>query len=1126
MWLTRLAINRRVTIAMAIFAIMVLGLVGLSRMPWEMNPDVEIPSVSIILPYPGAGPEEIEQRVLRPLEDEVSVINGVDEVDATAYENLGVCVVRFNYEIDVDVAAADVRDALARARASFPSDVEDPSVYKIDIGALPVLTVGISGDREPRDLRKLVEDVVRPRLGQINGVASVTISGGQEREIQVLAHKDRLDAVGLSIAQLASLLRSESIDVPSGNIKEGARDYAIRVIGQFEDLQEIRDLEIAVPNGGLVRLSSLAEVYDTVVEPDEYARIDGQPTVRVAVIKQSDANTVQVVRQARKVLTELVGDLEGEQGAGELPADIRVVVADDDSERVIEAILDVRDAIVFGALLAALVVFLTLHNFRGTIIVALAIPTAIISAFLPVSIGFGFTLNQMVLLALSLAVGTLVDDSIVIIENIDRHRNRGEPPKVAALNGRSEIASAAVAVTMVDVVVYVPVALMGGVVGQVFFSFGITAATVVSFSLLMSFTLTPMLASWWYQRVDPGAPSGRGLWAAFFNLTEAIYGRFEIFYGALLRRAVSHPYITVAVAYAAMILVLGAVRLPFEFFPVTDEGEVSITLETGVGTRLEETDSLVREIERRLLDESRYPAIEHVISVVGSQGSGLFGAGSVGGQYAQMQITMKRLRERRKAGLDSDQELAARLRKDLADLPGVIIKVTAGGGLRPGGADLQLNILCEDSEQLARASTDLMHRVAKIPGLRYVDLSAKPGRPEVHARIDRWRAADLGMSVAQIGAVVRTAFEGDNSTKFREEGDEYDIRLQLIDFDRKSVSDVENLFIGLTKDHQPLRLRDVADVYLSTGPSRIERYNRQRKVTLSASLDQEILRSGPAQQAVDAVVKEWKEPGVDVAWTGSLKMQGESFGFMGQALMLAVILVYVVMAMLYNSLLQPLNVMLNLPIALVGALIALKLTGNVISIVAMIGIIMLMGLVSKNAILLIDFTNTLRARGKSRFEALTEAGSTRMRPILMTTASTVLGILPTALARNEGSEWRSPMAWAVIGGLLLSTMLSLLVVPASYCIWDQVEIFSGRFARGLGSLMANFRNGRRGDGGKGEPPESPGPPALPEPPDEPELPTVDGPPEPPAPPARPTVPARGSRPAVRKSRKAGDKHFR
>jgi hydrophobic/amphiphilic exporter-1 (mainly G- bacteria), HAE1 family len=1038
MWLTKLAISRRVTISMLIVGLAVLGMVGLSRMPWDLNPKVDFPVVTVTVPYPGANPEEIEQRIIRPLEDQVSVISGVDRVVSQAQENMGNVTVRFKYGVKTEVGAADVRDAIDRTKAEFPTDVKPASLFKLDIGALPVVTLGIMGDRPPKDLRKMVDDVIKPVLGQVSGVAAVSVAGGEEREIQVLADRERLDAAQLSIAGLSQQLTAQNLDVPSGSIKEGVRDYAVRAIGQFQSMDEIRNLMIATPKGKF-RLADLAEVQDTVVEPTNLARTNGKAAVGVSVLKQSEANTVAVVDGVKQKLEVLLGTA---QQRGTMPRDIKAVVSYDASKRVREAIYDVRDAMLWGAMLAALVVFIFLHNFRGTIIVALAIPTCILATFLPIGLGLGFTLNMMVMLGLALSVGILVDDSIVVLENIERHLQMGEQVSAAAFNGRTEIGAAAVATTSVDVVVYIPVAMMGGIVGQFFYSFGLTVFTCTCFSLLIAFTLTPMLASWWYQRREKGAKQGTGLWARAFAGFDRGYHGLEHAYRGVLHRAIRHPYITVGIGYGLLILAFMAIgpRLGFQFFPRSDAGLLSIEVETAVGTRLEETDRIVRRLERTLLDKKQCPEITDLDVTVGRGAGSFIGGGNQGSRYAAITVSMSGRKERVTHHQRSDIGLAGDLRKMFADIPGATIKVSTSASMGPGGADIQYYVLSNDRAKLDAAAAQLAAGLKQIPGLFYVDISSKPGRPEIHAKIDRLRAADMGLSVADIAATLRTAFAGSTDTKYREAGDEYDLRVQFRQFDRTKVADVSNLYVGQSRDGQPVRLADVATIEMSSGPSLVERYNRQRSTTVSAYLTPE-LPAGKAQQLIEAVSKKIAIPGVTFAWGGDVQMMGESFGYMGQAMLLSIILVYLVTAALYNSVLEPLNVMLTLPMAMVGALAGLYICHMNISVVAIIGFIMLMGIVGKNAILVVDYTNTLRKRGMSRTDALEAAGPHRMKPVLMTSIATIVGMLPTAIALNEGSEWRAPMAVAVIFGLALSTMLSLIVVPASYCIWDNVEQF-------------------------------------------------------------------------------------
>ncbi len=1065
MWLTRFAIERRVTISMFIGILIVLGAVGLGEMPWDLFPSIDIPIVLVVVPYPGAGPEEIEQRIVRKLEDGLSVLEGLDEIEASAQENMGVVVLSFTEQTQVDVAAADVRDAIGRVRAEFPEGAEEPVVVKADPGSIPVITVGLSGERSPRDLRKLVEDTIKPVFGRVPGVASISITGGEEREIRVLISEQRLQAVGLTPTALSQQLRLENLDLPAGTMETGTRDFRVRVLGELDDLEELRSLPLDTPTGGAVRLGEIAEIQDTVVDPSGYARIDGVPSVAVEVVKRPDANTVQVVSGIKRAIDRF---------ERELPGDLEFTISSDQSEPVIEAIIDLRNAIMWGALFAALVVFFFLHNFRGMVIVAVAIPTSLLATFLPIGLGFGFTLNMMVMLGLALSVGVLIDDSVVVLENIQRHLEYGELPAQAALNGRSEIGAAAIAITMVDVVVYLPVALMEGIFGQVFYSFGITVVVCVLFSLIMAFTLTPMLSAWWYERetANHGEPRGLNAFlAGVFGLWDGGYARLSALYRRVARVCVAHPYLTLLLGYALLIAAgLGILRrLPNEFFPASDQRQVSINIETPLGTRLEVTDEVVRGIEERLQDRQKYPEVEHVYGRSGSAGQTILGIGDVGPNYGAVSLFLTPARERKSGGLRSDQELAEDLRNDLADVPSAELHVSAQG-MGPGhGAPIELVLFSDDYDALLAKAEEVRQEVARIEGLRDVELSTQAGRPEVQIEIDRELAADKGMSVAQIAQTIRNGIAGATDSKYRVGGDEYDIRVQLPELDRDSLEKIARLYLGLTRDDAPVHVNDVARVTRGTGPTRIERYQRERSVTLEAQNPG--IGTRDATDAIEEVLADNELGTIGWSWTGATRWQAEGMRELSKAAVLALLLMYMVTAALYNSLLEPLNVILIVPIALVGGGIGLWLAGMSMSLVAMIGMIMLMGLVAKNSILVVDYTNTLRARGMARAEALVEAGATRMQPVFMTTLAASLGMLPTALALAEGSEWRAPMAVVVIFGLILSTPVSLLIVPASYMVWDQVGSFFTRTARrvlGLGNTRGRNNRPAARPGDEGE----------------------------------------------------------
>jgi HAE1 family hydrophobic/amphiphilic exporter-1 len=1063
MWLTRVSIERRVTTIMIMIGIMVLGLAGLSRMPWDQFPQIELPYIFVTVPYPGAGPEEVEQGVVKPVEDAVSVITGVQKVESTCQENVGSVQIEFRYGTNLDAAASDVRDALDRAKALFPEDAKDPQLFKLNISAMPVMIIGITGERSPRELYRIVEDRIEPRLSQVPGTASVTVTGGEQREIQIRVRKERLDAVGMSLSQFAQYLAASNLKLPAGNLKVGSRDYTVRLLGEFATMEEIRRLDVPTPAGGTVPLATLAEVLDTSAEASTISRINQQPAVMISILKTSEANTVAVCDGARRELERLVGT-DGKPGI--LPRDIKATISRDGSDRVRKSIHGVLEHLLLGGVFAGIVVFLFLHDIRATTIVCLTMPVAIIAAFAPVGLGFKFTLNMLVLMGFLVAIGAVVDDAVVVIENIHRHLETGEPPSSAALNGRVEIGSAAVAITLVDVVVFIPIALMGGIVGQIFYPFGLTVACTVLFSLFVCFTLVPSLSGWWFIRRDrrPTQLSAVGrVFQRLFDLWDRGFEGLRSAYRRLLRVAITHAYLTAIIAYALLAVVLFGLfpRLGFGMTPVVDSGTVNIDVESSPGTRLEYTDRIVRTIEQRLMDKNKYPEIEYLSATVGSLGGGMMGGSGSGGQYGNILITMYGRRERLRAHQRSDQQLAADLRVALADIPGATIRVavTEARGGRGAEAPVQVHLLSSDLALLNRKAQEIRQKMAEIPGLLYVDTSSKPGRPEIRAIVDRSRLAQYGLVLADVAGNLRTGFAGATGTKFREAGDEYDIRVEFSESDKARVSDVADAVVGVTHTGQIVRLQDIATIQMAAGPSLIERADRERKVTVSAYIDPAVTNMRVVEAAVNGIIQGTDLGAVTWRWAGEAQMRQESFGRMGGALLLSIVLIYVLAAALYNSLLEPYNILLNLPVAMVGAVLGLLLARMQLTIVSILGIIMLMGIVGKNSILIVDFTNTLRARGRSRFDALMEAGPLRMKPVLMTTVITIAVLTPMALGRSEGSEFRAPLAVAVIFGLALATLVSLVLVPSTYVIWDNLSGFFTRLGRAV------FSRGRGRSGG-------------------------------------------------------------
>lgn len=1101
MWLTNLAIRRPVFILMLVSALIVLGLNSRSKMSLELNPRVDFPMIAVITAYPGAGPQEIETQVTKKIEDAVASVSGVKTIRSSSQESLSTISIEFNIGVPSDVAAADVREKVNAIRASLPSDCEDPVAVKFDINSMPIIYYGVVGQRPSREIRDIADNIIKPRLSQISGVAAVTVSGGDVREISVGVRKERLEAYNIGIQQVVAAIKANTLNFPVGRIIEGNREYSVRVVGEYRDLQTIADTEIRMPDGRTVKLSDIAYVRDTVEEKRVDSRINRESSVAVVIQKTSEGNTVEIADNVRRQIALL---------EKELPKDIRFVLTQDLSVSVEEAVHDVVVSLILGAFLAVLVVFLFLHNLRGTFIVGIAIPTSVIATFLPMY-AFGFTLNTMTLLALSLSVGILVDDSIVVLENIYRHLTRGEQPVEAAVNGRGEIGLAAVTITLVDVVVFVPIAFMGGIVGQFFKAFGITIATATLFSLLMSFTLTPLLAARWYK---PGeaveAEHGFfGMINRFYHALDRIYRSmlawalryrgivvytgsgllvliFVVIAASIAGAAMAKTLIPLAVLFAVGGLIIlwpyrflgllvtgagvagvflafglgmaaGRPLLNFRFAPDQDQGVVSINGELPAGASLERTRQVVMGVEDTI---ATIPDVENIFTTIGSSSAGLLGGSSSGPQY--FYLTLK-LREKvsllesvnpfkDKTGMRTRPatDVADEVRRKLGEIPGVTLKVAAVSGFHGGGAPLEIDILGNDMGRLTRVAKQVRDVMADTPGVIDADISTRIGRPEQRIELDREKAASFGQTVAQVALALRTSLEGDDTTVYREAGNEYKIRVHFAEPYRKDTADVGTIVVGQVvgpDGHpQPVRLADVARITLAEGPTQIDRMDRQKRVAVTANI---LPGYAPGNLRLE-IERKFAERGIDFGtmtwkWGGENRFQQEEGAYLFSALGLSIVLVYMLMAALFNNLLYPLVIMLSLPQAMIGALLGLMVANHSLSIVSMIGIIMLVGLVTKNAILLVDYTNTLRARGKERTEAILEAGPTRLRPILMTTIAMVFGMLPTALGLGRGAEFRAPLATPVIGGLILSTMLTLLVIPCVYTYFDDATELWNRF---------------------------------------------------------------------------------
>ena len=1064
MGLTRLAISRPVVILMFVAAFLVLGILSYFKLPAELNPKVDFPRVTVRTTYAGTNPQEMETLITKPVEDAISGVSGIQEIDS--YSELGVSIVsiQFYFGTNVDTASSDVIQKVDAIRKILPTNADSPAVIKADTSGQPIMHMGMESTKRPlRELQSIATNIVQPALEQATDVGSVNVAQAAQREIQVSVPADRLAAYGITISQLAQAINNANVNVSSGFIQKGNSYYNVRLIGEFANVGEIRNLRLTFAgtnaagaatgaSGGVsgttiasgngtsqtIALGDIANVQDAGSEKTQDAYLNGQEAVGIDVLKTTDGNTLAAVASVKKQMLGLQKIL---------PPDIHFITSTDQSQDVSNNLNDVVASLFIGALLAVLVVFIFLHNVRGTIIVAIAIPTSMIATFMPLY-AFGFTLNTLSLLGLSLAVGILVDDSIVVLENINRHLAMGEEPVVAAINGRSEIGYAAFTLTAVDIVVFLPIAFMGGVIGEFFRSFGITVAVATLFSLFISFTLTPMLAARWYKKGER-VEYDTGFAGAF----DRGFGRVEHWYQRTLGNALRHPWLVVAAGNIIVVLVFVLVgsKLGFRFSPEQDQNEVSVQVQGPPGVSLDYTKRITDRIESIIRQN---PALngdtKFLSTTIGDAGPG---QNATGTQYAHVDLTLYD----RKSVLDSvtfwkhehlrnrsDVDVALQIKKLTQNIPGARILPANVSGFGGGSPPLEVDLTGPDFGQLLSAAQQVKQLVSQTPGAYNVDVSFKNAQPEVQVRLDRVLAPEYGLSLQQVANTMADSVAGNITSKYRDpvDGQQYDIRVQLADADRNNPQVVSNVIVGY-QNGVPIHLGEVADVQVGSGPVKIDRLDRQRKIAVTAYL-QPGFQPGNASQALNAKLKNLNLGQVSYSFGGESKSISREGGYLLTAFLLGIVLTYMLMASLFNNLLYPLSIMLSLPQAWAGGMIALYIAHEPLSLIAMIGFVLLNAIVNKNAILLVDYTNTLRSRGYKRVDALLEAGPTRLRPIMMTTFTVIVSSLPTALALGRGAGFRQSLGVVTIGGISLSLLLTLIVVPCAYLLYDNFTNWLGR----------------------------------------------------------------------------------
>ncbi|MDU4960496.1 MAG: efflux RND transporter permease subunit [Sporomusaceae bacterium] len=1007
MKLTEISIKRPVFATVMILALVVLGLASYLTLNVDEYPNVEIPVVAITVVYPGASPEQVESKVTLKVEEAVNVIAGVEHVTSTVSEGVSTTVIQFTSDTNADAAAQNVRDKLGSLQADLPDDAKTPVIARFDPDDTPVLSIALTGDMSQRELTVLAEDVIAKRLKTVGGVASVDIQGGLDREIQVQLDGSQLSAYGITIPEVLNNLRSENIDAPGGKVTDGQRETSLRAVGNVTSSQQFLELPVGQRDGAQLRIRNIAAVSDTTEEVAVITKLNGQPALGLDIMKQSGSNTVQVVESAKQQLDSIRQDL---------PAGVNLAIVRDNSTSIQESVDDVLFNLVVGGLLAVAIVFLFLGNWRSTIISGITIPVSVIASFLALK-ALDFTLNTMSLLALSLAVGLLIDDAIVVIENIVRHLAMGKDKETAALDGTSEIGLAVMATTFTLVAVFLPVGMMSGMVGQFFKEFGVTVAVSVLVSLVVAFTLTPMLASKYLNHEEN---EGGGKLSRLWRDWSRGFDRVTVRYGEFLRKALNYRR---TVMLTAAVLFIGSLALlPFlgsTFIPDADHGEISIQATVDPGMSVQASSQLADEM---LQIAHSLPEVKQTYSVTSAREINIF-----------TELTAKNDRS------VSDSDIIADLRQRYKAIPGVEISVSKQSGLS-GGKPVSLVIQGQELATLSEIADQVQAAVASIPGAVDVSSSYEAGNPDAQLVINRDRAADLGITAASIADTLQTMFNGKVATQYREGDDSYDVRVILDPASRRSLADVNTVYLSGTASGSPVMvpLSQVTETVYATSPAQIKRYDNQPQITISANLNG--ISLGDFNKEFDKKIAAVSMPeGYGFVATGEAKSMDEAFSSMIMALTIAVLFIFFVLAAQFESYIDPLAIMLALPLSVIGAVGGLLLAGSELSIMSLIGIIMLMGLVTKNAILLIDRAKQLRAEGVERGQALVDAAVQRMRPIIMTTAAMIFGMLPLALGIGPGAEARAPMAHAIIGGLITSTVLTLVVVPVVYTIFDDIQ---------------------------------------------------------------------------------------
>ena len=1030
----KLSIKRPSVLIVMLSLLLLGGFYSYKLLNYELIPKFEVNVVTISTVYAGASPSEIESTVTKKIEDAVSALENIKKIQSYSYESLSVVVVQLTNDANVDNTLNEAQRKINAIKADLPDDAKEPSLSKFSLSDLPIISIGVTSNLSSSELYDLVDKKIQPELSRVPGVAQVNIIGGRQREIRVNVDAKKLEGYGLSIGQVQQLIAASNLEIPAGKLKTRENSTSIRLQGKIEDVQQLRNLTLASRNGIEIRLSDIADVQDTEEEATKIARINQENTLLLQVLKQTDANAVSVSEQVRAKMAQIEKNYKNEN--------VKLQLAEDTSEFTLAAANSVMFDLILAIVLVAVVMFFFLHSLRNALIVMVSIPTSLIAAFIGMYF-FGFTLNLMSLVALSLVVGILVDDAIVVLENIHRHMEMGKNKVRAAYDGSKEIVLTVMAITLVIVVVFVPISIGNSIVVKIVKEFCLTVAIATMLSLLMSFTVVPWLYSRFGKLEHPNPDTFMGKLSTNF---EGFIKRMTHFFSDLLVWSFKNKWKTIILVFFLFVGSCSLIPTGFigtEFMQGMDRGKFLVQFELNKDVSLEQTNFITQKAENYLknlkVKGTEKPLIESMITTVGQSTSGM-SASQATAYKSEIQITLVDKKERS----ESTTIIAAKLKRELSQyLVDAKVKTVPVGLMGAEQAPIAL-VVTSDNVELAQEYAEKASQLLKnVPGATEVKLTSEAGNPEIRVQIDRDKMTMLGLNVATVGTTMRIAFNGNDSSKFRTGDSEYNINIVFEDGSRQSIADIENMMF-INSLGQQIKLSQFATISYASGPSQLERYDKSPSVTVQAQ---------SVGRPTGTIVKEWKAKldelqkpaNVHFTFTGEQENQDEGFGTLLVSLIAAILLVYMVMVVLYDSFSRPFIVLFSIPLSFIGALVALALANMSLNIFTLLGIIMLIGLVAKNAIMIVDFANHRKEEGEDTVTALIQANHARFRPILMTTIAMVAGMIPLAIASGAGAEINNALAIVIIGGLISSLFLTLIIVPLVYLIFDNI---SKRFSKG------------------------------------------------------------------------------